>query len=113
VRTLIGCVADRASACTEKYQCTWSALIALAGLEACTDKFKELRDSNIQVDTMMENNAQAMAQMSRVEGGAGPHTKKNTTGKYSKGRQKQHMSWIWTVGRALDQNENAALHCRE
>lgn len=63
-RTLIGRVRDRASACAEKYRHARSALIALAGLEVCVDRFKELKDSDIQVDTTVENDARAMGQMS-------------------------------------------------
>jgi hypothetical protein len=84
------------------------------GLQACGDRFKELKDSDIQVDRTVDNDARAMGKMSRAAGGAGPRTKKNTTGKDRKGKGSQkEMSWIWTAGGAPDEQENASLHCCE
>jgi hypothetical protein len=51
-----------------------------------------------------------MRKMSQAVGGAGPCTKKNTTGKGNRG--KKH-TWIWTAGGAPDEQANKGLHCCE
>lgn len=110
-RTLIGRVSDRATACAEKYRRARAALVTLQGLEACAERFKVLKDSDLHVDQTVDNDAVAMGRMSRAGGGAGPRTKKNAKGKHKKGRSQKEMSWLWTAGGAPDEQDNASLHC--
>ncbi|KAJ7429980.1 hypothetical protein B0H11DRAFT_1765938 [Mycena galericulata] len=103
-RTLIGSVGDKATAAANKYRQGRAALLKLKGPDYARH-FQELKDSDLTLDgEEVSSDTVARKKLSMLNAGKGARAPRHISGS-----SKRVLSWIWTAGGALEDDEEG-LH---